>query len=682
MKNYKSLCVMVLLCLLVGVAYAQDGALGELYTSEVVACPDFAAALNNVVPSQLDADSEVEGETYECGIIYVPENHDNPEGRVIELLYLRLFSTSLAPEPDPVFHLAGGPGSSGTIEMSIGAAIYRNYQFIRQRRDIIAYDQRGTGYSDYLVCAPFDTAYAVLEERIAAPELTEALAQLEAQPAFLLPSTRCGVAYAATGTDLSFYNSVSSAQDIAVLADALGYDGQYNLIGTSYGTRLAQTAMRQTPDRVRSVVLDGVIVADVSNIVTTINKRADAYQTVFDACAADSACNAAYPNLEARFGALLAQLAENPIPVDPPILVAPIFVNDGWIGEPNTQPVLSEIGTDFFVQLPTAMDSPYALGGISGVVPALIQAVEDGDIEFVREFISMGIEPQQPTSPVQPSNVPTIPPSRPEFAIPLNFLLAQAQASISAESLSNRWINLVLVDLLDRLTNGEDQAEVIADLIEFSLLPAGRTSAENLNAFTDANLLPGDAFIARELVSQMSRDDLFQTRWSIQDIAFKLGAPDVRQSSSLYQYANNCSEDTAFQTVEDVAAYRETVPYPQLDFIELTSYAFVFFAPCELFPPSILDESFFGEFDSEIPALVINGGVDIATPIGFARTVPDYLENSFVVEFENIGHVVTSLDPTGCSGSIAAAFYDDPSSEPNISCTESAVFDFEFEIVE
>ncbi len=46
----------------------------------------------------------------ECGIVTVPENYDEPDGRTIELFYMRLFSTSKSPAADPLIYLSGGPG--------------------------------------------------------------------------------------------------------------------------------------------------------------------------------------------------------------------------------------------------------------------------------------------------------------------------------------------------------------------------------------------------------------------------------------------------------------------------------------------------------------------------------------------------------------------------------------------
>ena len=68
---------------------------------------------------------------------------------------------------------------------------------------------------------------------------------------------------------------------------ALGY-GTLNLIGVSYGTRLALTVMRDFPKVVRSVVLDSVVPLEASRF-EDVPKDYDARLTaLFENCAASA----------------------------------------------------------------------------------------------------------------------------------------------------------------------------------------------------------------------------------------------------------------------------------------------------------------------------------------------------------------------------------------------------------
>src|SRR4026207_1335238 len=80
----------------------------------------------------------------EFGTLLVPENRNNKDSNLIELAFVRFKSTAKSPGP-PIVYLAGGPGGSG-----IGAARgsrFPLFMALREIADVIAFDQRGTGYS-------------------------------------------------------------------------------------------------------------------------------------------------------------------------------------------------------------------------------------------------------------------------------------------------------------------------------------------------------------------------------------------------------------------------------------------------------------------------------------------------------------------------------------------------------
>ena len=80
----------------------------------------------------------------EFGTLLVPENRSNPESNLIELAFVRFKSTAKNPGP-PIVYLAGGPGGSG-IGTAKGSR-FPLFMALREIADVIAFDQRGTGYS-------------------------------------------------------------------------------------------------------------------------------------------------------------------------------------------------------------------------------------------------------------------------------------------------------------------------------------------------------------------------------------------------------------------------------------------------------------------------------------------------------------------------------------------------------
>jgi pimeloyl-ACP methyl ester carboxylesterase len=83
-----------------------------------------------------------------CGVLEVPENPSRPTGRRLGIGIAVIPATGPHPRTDPIAVLTGGPG-----EDAIGAAgIYATRLApLRQDRDILLVDQRGTGRSGQLL---------------------------------------------------------------------------------------------------------------------------------------------------------------------------------------------------------------------------------------------------------------------------------------------------------------------------------------------------------------------------------------------------------------------------------------------------------------------------------------------------------------------------------------------------
>lgn len=215
----------------------------------------------------------------ECSSLDVPENPQKPDGRHITLNIARVTAReSGEPKPDPVFFFAGGPGQSATESYPIIASALAE---VNKTRDIILVDQRGTGGSNKLTC---DFGEAELQADIEIDQVKnmarECLQSLDADP--------------------RFYTTTVAMQDIDTVRQAFGYD-QINLIGVSYGTRAAQVYLRDFPERVRTVVLDSVVPAQLLLGLEHASNLDDALIKLFDRCDGEQNC-------QNRFGDLHAQL--------------------------------------------------------------------------------------------------------------------------------------------------------------------------------------------------------------------------------------------------------------------------------------------------------------------------------------------------------------------------------------
>jgi pimeloyl-ACP methyl ester carboxylesterase len=128
------------------------------------------------------------------------------------------------------------------------------------------------------------------------PERFWASASIPRQPkrAHLAATEACHRELAATGADLSAYNSTESAPDFADLREVLGYAAWNVYWGTSHGAFLAQTLMREHPEAIRSVILDSVLPSIATIPGFWLNTHAG-FDNLFQACAAEPACSAAHP---------------------------------------------------------------------------------------------------------------------------------------------------------------------------------------------------------------------------------------------------------------------------------------------------------------------------------------------------------------------------------------------------
>ncbi len=226
----------------------------------------------------------------ECGYLTVPENRTQPQSPDIQLAVAILYAPDYqaGAENAPVIYLAGGPGGSAIDDFAADPAGWGEYPFLRTR-DLILLDQRGTGHSQpTLDCPEFQTVSEQAD-----------------------PDALCYDRLIASGIDLAAYNTHENSADVAALREALGID-EWNLLGISYGTRLALDVMKNHPEGIRSVILDSPFPPNADTPVDEIYSVTDALTELFADCDRDSYCREEYPDLENLFLETVQRLNEDP----------------------------------------------------------------------------------------------------------------------------------------------------------------------------------------------------------------------------------------------------------------------------------------------------------------------------------------------------------------------------------
>ena len=231
-----------------------------------------------------------------CGVLTVPEDRSEPDGRRIGLRVAVVPAAARSPEPDPLFVLAGGPGEAATQFFAWFPAVFED---VHADRDLVLVDQRGTGASHARTL----------------PEVPET-AGMSAAAADARLSTWARDALDTVDADPRFYTSTVAAEDLDDVRTALGY-GRIDLYGTSYGGTLLQYYLRQYPENVRAAVLDGSTPLDVPVLERIAASTQSALDLLFQRCAADPACAATFPRLAAEWSVLQDRLASPLRIVDP-----------------------------------------------------------------------------------------------------------------------------------------------------------------------------------------------------------------------------------------------------------------------------------------------------------------------------------------------------------------------------
>jgi pimeloyl-ACP methyl ester carboxylesterase len=237
-----------------------------------------------------------------CGTLTVAEDRADKASRLIGLPFVVLPAKASAKANDPVVIFTGGPGPSSLGALGVFSTEQLQQYPLRQKRDMILMEQRGAGLTTprSLDC---DELALDIEggQRFASGEVVIAAA------------TACRDRLVAAGIKLGTYTTKVIArdmEDLRVLLGATRNFKQWNVVGSSYGSKLAQAYVRDTPNGVRSVVYDGPFPLAEKALYTASDL--DGLTNIIDACNAQADCGSAYPDLRNRFAREIQQLDATP----------------------------------------------------------------------------------------------------------------------------------------------------------------------------------------------------------------------------------------------------------------------------------------------------------------------------------------------------------------------------------
>ncbi len=227
-----------------------------------------------------------------CGTIEVAENKAKPEGTKVPLNIVVLPAVQKSPQTDPLLFLAGGPGQAAT---DLASLVNHTFKTVRNQRDIVLVDQRGTGKSNPLQCEPNEQ---MLNDFSINDETYDLVSDIK----------QCAESFAEY--DLAQYTSEAAIHDLEAVRNHLGYP-KVNIYGGSYGTRAGLLYMRMYPESIRSVILDSVAPPQV--VVGPFGVFGHrAFELMLEDCQQQKSCAQAFPDLAEQYQDLVSKLLQQP----------------------------------------------------------------------------------------------------------------------------------------------------------------------------------------------------------------------------------------------------------------------------------------------------------------------------------------------------------------------------------
>lgn len=278
-------------------------------------------------------------ERVQCLTLDMPLDYSDPDGVTIPIHTAVIPASSSNVEPDPIWVFAGGPGQAAGEYGVLATSAFRH---IRQTRDIVLVDQRGTGKSFPLACEIDPSA---VMETLA--DWTDFVAT-------------CRATYE---IDVRHFTMENVIRDMEEVRAVLGYD-QLNLWGGSWGTRTVGLYLKRYPEHVRSIIVDGVAPPDVSLFETAPTSAERAKRLLADDCRASETCRERFPDFEAQLATLMAKAEAGELHFSG---------QDPLSGEPL------EMDINFFAAVESIRSSMYSADA-TVMIPYVVEEAVDGNL--------------------------------------------------------------------------------------------------------------------------------------------------------------------------------------------------------------------------------------------------------------------------------------------------------------
>lgn len=231
--------------------------------------------------------------TIRCGTFPVFENRQTGSGKKIDLYVVVIPAIHRSQFKPPIFCLDGGPGIAQTKATSF---YLDSINYYRLDHDIVLIDVRGTGHSNPLHCKQLQLKMDLKQQFT------------EMYPVDAVKNCYDSLSKIA---DLTQYTTTNMAIDMEEIRKWLGYD-KINLLGLSFGGRLAQVYMKMFPNSVASCVLWSSTTTSSKLPLYNALYAEESINKIFNDCKNDTLCNLTFPNFKEEFNDLMRRGKNEP----------------------------------------------------------------------------------------------------------------------------------------------------------------------------------------------------------------------------------------------------------------------------------------------------------------------------------------------------------------------------------
>ncbi|MEO7306436.1 MAG: alpha/beta fold hydrolase [Ferruginibacter sp.] len=238
-----------------------------------------------------------------CYLIPVLKTTSTPSNGKIYLATVLTASLNKTNEK-PLLYLHGGPGIA-TLENVPRYLQSKIWKLVREKRPIIFFDYRGTGFSEPVLC----------------PDMKDSLSQFQkinstaaARKSYKIALyKKCRNQLLADGIEVSSFNTAQLAEDAEAIRKALQIDS-WNVYGVSYGTTVALNLLRNHNKHINSIILDSPFPPNAPWL-DFVRPFDTCFKVLEKKIAADPIAISHFPSIRTDFVKAVARLNKNPIKI-------------------------------------------------------------------------------------------------------------------------------------------------------------------------------------------------------------------------------------------------------------------------------------------------------------------------------------------------------------------------------